>query len=74
MGYRFPRLDCRVDQYIGKGQVKDIFWDVYAFALREYNNGETPTFKTIENEILGHISPETIIWPWRVNTDLSSIP
>ena len=41
-------------------QVKNIFGDLYTFALRVHSNGKTPMCKTLENRVLGHISPETI--------------
>ena len=41
-------------------QVKIIFGDLYAFALRVHSNGETHMFKTLENRVLRHILTETI--------------
>ena len=41
-------------------RVKNIFGDLYTFALRVHSNGETPMFKILENSVLGHILPETI--------------
>ena len=41
-------------------QVKNMLGDVNTFALIEHSYGETPTFKIIENKVLGHILPETI--------------
>ena len=41
-------------------QVKNIFGDLYTFALRVHSDGETPIFKILEKRVLGHILPETM--------------
>ena len=41
-------------------QVKNIFGDLYTFALRVQSNGEIPIFKILENRVLGHILPQTM--------------
>ena len=41
-------------------QGKNIFGDLYTFALRMHSNWETPIFKILENRVLGHILLETI--------------
>ena len=41
-------------------QVKTIFGDLYAFALREHSKEDIANFKTLENKVLSHILPETI--------------
>ena len=33
-------------------QVKNVFGDLYTFALRVHSNGETPIFKILENKVL----------------------
>ena len=41
-------------------QDKNIFGDLFTFALIEHSTGETPTFKSLEKKALWHILPETM--------------
>ena len=57
-------------------QVKNIFGDLYTFALRVHSNGETPILKILENRVLGHILPRTMylakdsmLWIFGVSPD-----